>query len=183
MLVLSACDTAGQSPVVTTPTPTRAAYPVAGIALPTPAVATATASPALLVMQAVAQELCYTPQANAPFKVVPSGRNAQVSCMLAAGHATGADLQAFDQLAESQSAFRAAAAGREVKDLHGFPFAQWSDAAVGFPGTNRRGVWQFGRWLIAVTSFDDTPYQSAIAPERFMETVFRIAVQQHLSPP
>ncbi|MBI5877268.1 MAG: hypothetical protein HZB53_06440 [Chloroflexi bacterium] len=188
LCLMSACENATVTaaplapPIATVTARPATAASVAPTGLPG---GTATAVPPELVsLQVAAQELCaglmIKPQ------ITPADRGYDLSCAFAAGHSTSVRIQPFDRPGDAQAAFRAAAAGHDITELHGYPLAKWiqPDAALQQMGAKyRRAVWQFGRWLISVSAFDDTHFEVAVGPDRFMETIYRAAVQQRVNPP
>lgn len=168
--------------VIAAPTAARSPTQVALIITPplTPT-ATITLSPEkeMAVLQQTAQSLCTVPYP--PPRITTQGAVYALNCTLAAGHSTTATIQRFDSAAEAQTAFSTAAKSHPAQDLYGYPVAAWEEPYPGLAeAKNRILVWKADRWLIRITSFDDTHFRIALEPRKVAETIHQFAVQQGL---
>ena len=130
------------------------------------------------VLQLIAQQSCGL--GYPPPRLEKQGALYILGCTLAAGHFTSITIQRFDNSTQALALFGDSLKGHPIQDWNGYPISAWQEPFQPSWGTNRILIWQAERWLIQITSFDDTHYQIALDPAQAAESLRQLAIQQGL---
>jgi hypothetical protein len=139
------------------------------------------------LLHEVARTLCNMPHPSFTFWL--DDPTYSLSCVLGVGHGTHIAIQRFDDLAAAASAFEEEIAAIEKADehfiepFHNYPAAGW--LIKGMPtvgGQIRTLLWQADRWLVRISSSDDTHFIIALDPFEVAENLYDTAIRIEMLP-
>ncbi|HHH42175.1 MAG TPA: hypothetical protein ENK56_09265 [Chloroflexi bacterium] len=139
--------------------------------------ATSPSAEEIRLLERTSQAVC---TGNSPESLNPAGAilvdgsSFSLTCVYAAGHATRIRIERYEDPETALSAFQSSLGGRTVEDFHGHPSTAWERAfpGPGSEGRTRTFQWQAGRWIVQVTSSDDTAYPISRDPREVSDIIY-----------